>query len=293
MDVSERSPKKAGRASRARRSPSVKPLENLAGARSTPSAAPGARSPGCTCASAISAERHAQLRHPDARRAGFRQARRAHRGRCAAVDRIRLGGAPSAAGLWRGRAGGNHSRRAAEGNRDFGARRARGPALRSACRRPKRDRTRCSSSRQRVQCPAFARAGARRRTVRLDDAIHGIDAISRKPRKRSACATPPACFPTSPGAPIPTIAASSRYNLVANAAFIGVDHPGARLSGARGVLSPHRERGCRHAAFALAGQRAHSTARAFSARRCASPTSFRRRCPACCRARRWSASRAR
>ena len=49
--------------------------------------------------------------------------------------------------------------------------------------------------------------------------------ISRRPTTTGVCVTPPACFPTFPGAPIPTIAATQAYDLVANAAFIGVDHP--------------------------------------------------------------------
>ena len=63
----------------------------------------------------------------------------------------------------------------------------------------------------------------------------------------------------------------------------------ARLSRARRVLSPCVGRpGGRARMRARWCRRASSTARACSARRCASPISSRRRCPACCRARRWS-----
>ena len=51
MDLSDRSPKKAAKIARDALA-KVKALESLPGGHSTPSAAPGARSPGCTCASA-------------------------------------------------------------------------------------------------------------------------------------------------------------------------------------------------------------------------------------------------
>ena len=41
-----------------------------------------------------------------------------------------------------------------------------------------------------------------------------------------ACATPRACSPISAGARIRTIAASRSLNIIANAAFVGIDHPG-------------------------------------------------------------------
>ncbi len=49
---------------------------------------------------------------------------------------------------------------------------------------------------------------------------------SRRRPRSGGCVTPPACSPTSAGARIPTIAASRSLNIIAHAAFIGVDHPG-------------------------------------------------------------------
>ena len=116
--------------------------------------------------------------------------------------------APAVARLWRGGAGGDHPPGQSEGNRHLRARRARGDALREPVAR---GAGAGSADRRgaRVQRLALARARPCRGAVRLDQPVPRRRAISRRRRRRRGCATPPACSPTSPGAPIPTIAASN------------------------------------------------------------------------------------
>lgn len=49
--------------------------------------------------------------------------------------------------------------------------------------------------------------------------------VRKKPPRSAACGTPPACFRTSAGGPIPYRGEQS-LNVIANAALTGVDHPG-------------------------------------------------------------------
>ncbi len=82
------------------------------------------------------------------------------------------------------------------------------------------------------------------------------------------------------------------YDLVANAAFIGVDHPSrAFLALAAAYRHMSNEDFVSPQSRSLVTARQLDRAR-ISAPRCASPTTSRLRCRACCRGRPWSAARA-
>ena len=91
----------------------------------------------------------------------------------------------------------------------LGARRARGPALFAARRRGAQEGC-AARGRAGIEPAALALAAARRGADRLDRCASWRRPASTRTPRRSGCATPPACWPTSAGARIPTIAASSR-----------------------------------------------------------------------------------
>ena len=114
--------------------------------------------------------------------------------------------------------------------------------------------------------------------------------ISRSRPRRRGCATPPACSPTSPGGPIPIIA-------VNNPTTSSPTPPSSASTTRRAPISPSplliaTFRAIRKSARMRARwcRRASSIGRVCSAPRCVSPTSSRRRCPACCRAPPWRCS---
>jgi len=91
----------------------------------------------------------------------------------------------------------------------------------------------------------------------------------------------------------PDYRAEQSHDMISNATFIGIDHPAraylALAASYRHVASEveiaqYRGRWC---------LRANSIARGFSAARCGSRISFRRRCQACCRGPRCPHGRAR
>ncbi len=134
--------------------------------------------------------------------------------------------------------------------------------------------------------------GARRRIVPLDQPIPRHDASRRDPGGDAAA---PRRLPVV-GHRLARASRLSRRTILRSRRQRRVCRPRPslpRLSRARGVLPPRVERSGGQPAGALAGVgRGSSTGRAFSARRCASPISFRPPCRACCRARRWSSRRA-
>jgi exopolyphosphatase/guanosine-5'-triphosphate,3'-diphosphate pyrophosphatase len=84
---------------------------------------------------------------------------------------------------------------------------------------------------------AFGRACAR--TGRVDGETCWPRSALTRPRTRRAIATPPACWPTSAGAPIPEYRGTQSLNIIAHASFIGVDHPGRALHRAGERLYRH------------------------------------------------------
>ncbi len=169
----------------------------------------------------------------------------------------------------------------------FGARRARGPALFVARRRgaPEGPAHRGGA---RAQSAALAFAAARGGTGRMDRPVHGFLGPRRNARKRSGCAMPPACSPTSDGARIPIIAASSRSTSSRMAGSPASTIPAGHFSLWRcssAMSACCTTRNCRRACASLP-RPACSIVRACSARRCASPIWSPPQCRACCRARR-------
>ncbi len=59
-------------------------------------------------------------------------------------------------------------------------------------------------------CCARARRSHGEELIALDRPVHGLVGPGRNARRSGGCATPPVCWPTSAGAPIRIIAASSR-----------------------------------------------------------------------------------
>ena len=194
---------------------------------------------------------------------------------------------PSAAALCRAGAGAHRARgRAARGG-VLGARRARGAALFAARRRGAQE-GRAARRRARIEPAALALAAARRGADRLDRRLHGDVRHRRELPRRSGCATPPAWSPTSAGARIPIIAASSRSassrTRPSSASTIRAA-PISRWRSSSATSACCTTRSCRRAS-ANWPRPARSTAPACSARRCAWPTWSRPRSRACCRARR-------
>ncbi len=210
IELSERSPKKAAQdrarrarqgqgARRSRRPDLLRRRRHLARA-GAPAHAPAP----------ISDARDAQLRHPDPRRAGIRQAGRAHRGRGADLDRDGVGRPPAAARLWRGGARGDHpplATRARSSSRRSGVR--EGLLFEGLSPEEQAQDPLIAAARQ-FNLLALARARRTPKNCSTGRASFSARPISRRRRRRRGCATPPACSPTSPGAPIPTIAANSR-----------------------------------------------------------------------------------
>ena len=135
----------------------------------------------------LPAEHHAQLHDSSARCGRLSRPDRARRFGCAGLDRLGLGGTPSAACIWGGRARRNHPQDEAAGDRDFRCRRSRRPALRAA-RQSDAKGGRADRGRTRVQHPTLARAGARRGIVRVDRRLHTLD---RPQRRNAGRGTPP------------------------------------------------------------------------------------------------------
>jgi exopolyphosphatase/guanosine-5'-triphosphate,3'-diphosphate pyrophosphatase len=116
----------------------------------------------------------------------------------------------------------------------------------------------------------------------------GLDETAEERRLRHA-----ACWPTSAGARIPIIAASSRSTSSPMPPSWGSIIPGASISRSlcSSAMSGWSTRSCRRG-FANSPRPACSTAPACSGRRCAWPISFRRPPRASCRRRRWWSSAA-
>ena len=141
-------------------------------------------------------------------------------------------------------------------------------------------------SAQRIQPPALARAGPRGGAVRLDDAPPRTRRISRRTTKTGACDTPPVFFPTFPGARIRIIAAPRPTTWSPTRPSSGSTIPPAPFSRSPPPIAISRTRISSRRSRARWSARASSTGRAFSARRCGSPTTSRPPCRAFCRARR-------
>ena len=123
--------------------------------------------------------------------------------------RARLEEPPRTAALWRDRAAGDHRGDAAVEDRRLGARRARGLPLFAAVA----GRAALRSADLGVR-GAGAAAGPARSPMPTSSptgpARPSPPSASTRPRTRCATGGPPACSPTSAGAPIPNIAARSR-----------------------------------------------------------------------------------
>ena len=170
--------------------------------------------------------------------------------------------------------------------RDVGARRARGPALFAARRRDARSRIRCWPRRASSIVLRSRSPRARRGADRLDRPLHGVVRPRRDRGGKAAASRRLPARPTSAGARIPIIAASSRSTSSRTPAFVGVDHPAAHISRWRcsSAMSGWSTTNCRRAC-ANSPRPACWIAPACSAPRCGSPIWSRPRCPACCRAR--------
>ena len=179
----------------------------------------------------------------------------------------------------------------AEGGRYLGAGRARRSAL-FELRDEEQQQGPAARRGAGTQCAAFARAAAWRRADRVDRPVHGasgLDETAEEKRLRHA-----ACLLADIGwRAHPDYRGEQSLNIIANAAFVGVDHPGRAFIALavyfRHVgliddeLSPHvRE---------LATTRMLDRARVLGAAMRVA-YSFRRPCRACCRTRRWWSSAA-
>jgi hypothetical protein len=270
-----RKPRQIGQA-RPRRSPAtafgLRVLAPAPSGRSTPSAAPGARWPACTCARrAIPLHVMHQLRHrADEARSSAAWSRaatstRSIRSRWSRATAVRC------CRMARG-AGADHQDHAAVGDRDVGARRARGPALRPPRRQEKAKRPADRACEE----LAYLRSRSPRHVHELlpwTTSVSKRSASTRPPRRRG-CAMRPACSPISAGAPIPNIAGEQSLNPHRPRRLHRHRPSRPGLSGARQFLSPRgpdRRRSCRPASASWPRPGSWS-APGRSARRCASPT---------------------
>ena len=149
-------------------------------------------------------------RHPGARGAGVLAAGAPGRHRDAVADRSRQRRAPAAARLCRAGAGTPGAHRSSRSEVVISALGVREGLLYSLLERERARARSADRRRRRSQRAALALAASRRGADRLDRPLHGVVRARRDRRGAAAAPRRLPARPTSAGARIPTIAASSR-----------------------------------------------------------------------------------